>query len=83
MNDIIDALMEDIERGAFPYFFVKSEYRRSQQEALKHADWLENHLDEEQKAHWEKMRDADLRLDTLERKAMVRVAIAIGIRLML
>ena len=83
MDDILDMLMQEIERGAFPHFYAQSEYRRSQQSALEHYQWLDEHLSGEEKAHLEKARAADLRLDTLEREAMTRVALAIGTRLAL
>lgn len=83
MDDIFDSLVQDIEQGSFPYFFAKSEYRQNQRYALEHFQWLEEHLGDEEKAHLEKARAADLCLDTLERNAMVRTAIAIGIRLAL
>lgn len=83
MDDILDMLVQEIERGAFPYFFAQGEYRRNQQSALEHFQWLEEHLSGEEKAHLEKARAADLRLDTLEREAMTRVALAVGIRLAL
>ena len=31
MDDIFNMLMQEIEQGAFPYFFAQLEYRRSQQ----------------------------------------------------
>lgn len=83
MDDIFDSLVQDIEQGSFPYFFAKSEYRQNQRYALEHFQWLEEHLGDEEKAHLEKARAADLCLDTLERNAMVRTAIAIGIHLAL
>lgn len=83
MDDIIEMLMQEIERGAFPYFFAQSEYRQNQHTALKEAQWLQEHLSDEEKAHLEKARAADTCLDTLEREAMTRVALAIGIRLAL
>ena len=83
MDDILDTLMQEIERGAFPYFFAKGEYRRNQQSALEHYQWLEEHLGGEEKAHLEQARTADTCLDTLEREAIMRTAIAIGIRLAL
>ena len=83
MDDILNTLTQEIERGAFPYFFARGEYRRSQQSALEHYQWLEEHLSGEEKAHLEKARAADLSVDTLEREAMTRVALAIGIRLAL
>ena len=83
MTDIFDSLIEDIERGSFPYFYAKSEYRQKQRVALEHFQWLEEHLGDEERAHLEKARAADVCLDTLEREAMVRVALAIGVRLAL
>ncbi len=83
MDEILDTLVQEIERGAFPYFFAKSEYRQNQRYALEHFQWLEEHLSGEEKAHLEKARAADTCLDTLEREAMMRTAIAVGIRLAL
>lgn len=83
MQDILDMLMQEIERGAFPYFYARSEYRQKQHFALEHYQWLEEHLNEEEKAHLEQMQNADISLDTLEREAMARVALAVGIRLAL
>ena len=83
MDDILDMLMQEIERGAFPYFYAQSEYRQKQHCALEHFQWLEEHLGEEEKAHLEKARAADTCLDTLEREAIMRTAIAVGIRLAL
>ena len=40
MQDILDMLVQEIEAGAFPYFFAKGEYRRDQQSALEHFQWL-------------------------------------------
>ena len=83
MNDILDSLVQDIERGAFPLFYAKSEYRQNQNCAMEHMQWLEEHLSDEEKAHWEQAKAADVCLDTLEREAMVRTALAVGIRLAL
>lgn len=83
MDDILDMLMQEIERGAFPYFFAQSEYRQKQQSALEHMQWLEEHLDEEAMMHLQQMQSADTSLDTLEREAITRTAIAVGIRLAL
>ena len=83
MDDIFDSLMQDIEQGAFPIFFAKSEYHQNQRYALEHFQWLEEHLGEEEKDHLEKARAADLCLDTLERQAIMRTALALGIRLAL
>ena len=83
MQNILDMLAQEIERGAFPYFFVQGEYRQNQYYAEKHYQWLEEHLSAEEKEHLEKARDADATIDTLEREAIIRTAIAIGIRLAL
>ena len=83
MEDILDSLVQDIEQGAFPYFFAKSEYRRNQHSALEHFQWLEEHLNDEERTHLEKARAADVCLETLEREAMVRIALAVGVRLAL
>ncbi len=83
MDDILDMLMQEIERGAFPYFFAHGKYRRNQQVALEHYQWLEEHLSGEEKAHLEQAKAADVSMETLEREAMARVALAIGIRLAL
>ena len=83
MDDIFDSLIQDIEQGAFPIFFAKSEYRQKQHLALEHFQWLEEHLSGEEKAHLEQARAADICLDTMEREAMVRIALAVGIRLAL
>ena len=80
MDDILDMLMQEIERSTFPYFFARGEYRRSQQSALEHYQWLEEHLGGEEKAHLEQAKAADVSMETLEREAMVKMALALGIR---
>lgn len=82
-TDIFDALVQAIEEAAFPGFFAKSEYRRSQHCAEEHYLWLEEHLNSEEKAHLEQARNADLRVTTLEQAAMIRAALAVGVRLAL
>ncbi len=76
-------LMQEIERGAFPYFFAQGEYRRNQHTALEHFQWLEEHLSEEERAHLEQAKAADVSMETLEREAIMRTALAVGIRLAL
>ena len=83
LTDIFDSLIEDIERGAFPYFYAKSEYRQNQYYASKHMQWLAEHLDGEAKEHLEKARDAETYVDAFEREAIIRTALAVGIRLAL
>ena len=79
-TDLFDILVQDVERCAFPYFYAKTEYHENRRSGLEHVHWLEEHLDEEARAHLEKLQDADLCVDTLEREALVKVAIALGIR---
>ena len=83
MQDILDTLVHEIERDAVPCFFAKSEYRENQHYAQKHMQWLKEHLDDEAKEHLEKAQDAESCVDTLEREALIRTAIAVGIRLTL
>ena len=83
MDDILDMLAQEIERSAFPCCFAKSEYRQNQRYALEHFQWLEEHLGEEEKVNFEKARAADLSLDTLDLQAIMRTALALGIRLAL
>ncbi|MBD5133334.1 MAG: hypothetical protein HDT38_02505 [Clostridiales bacterium] len=83
MDDIFDSLVQDIEREAYPYFYAKSEYRQQQFQSLLHMNWLKEHLSDEEMAHLEQAREAGSRVDTLEREALVRTALAAGIRLAL
>lgn len=83
MDDILDMLMQEIERGAFPASHAQSEYRQQQFQASLHRNWLNEHLGEEERVHLEKAQAAELRVDTLEREAIMRTAIAVGIRLAL
>lgn len=83
MNDIFSALLQAIEEKAFPLFYAKSEYRREQSRVLQQLQWLEARLDEEEKAHLEQLRQAELRVVSLECEAEVRLALAAGARLAL
>lgn len=83
MDDILNSLVQDIEQSAFPRFYARPEYRQQQFQALLHTNWLKEHLSEEEMAHWEKAREAELRVDALERESMVRTALAVGVRLAL
>lgn len=83
MEDVIDTLVQAIEESAFPLFYAQSEYRRSQYYAQEHRQWLEENLGQEAKEHLEKARNAEDDMDTLEREAMVRTALALGMRLAL
>lgn len=83
MTDIFDLLVQEIERSASPRFQAAGEYRRERFQALVHMNWLREHLDEEEMAHLERAQEADLRLEALEREAITRAALAVGIRLAL
>lgn len=83
MDDILNMLMQEIERGAFPYFYAKGEYRQQQFQASLHMNWLKEHLHDEELAHLEQAQAADTRVDALEREALIRTALAVGIRLAL
>lgn len=80
MDDIFDTLLQTIEESAFPIFYAKSEYRREQFRIEQHMQWFSEHLDDEAQTHLEKLRKAELELSTLEREALVRLALAAGIR---
>ena len=80
MDDIFDTLMETIEDRAFPLYDGQVQYRQQQIRMEKHMQWLEEHLDGEARAHWEKLRKAEFEIGTLEREALIRTAIAAGIR---
>ena len=83
MEDIFDSVVQDIEENAFPYFFVKPGYRKDQYCASQHMEWLEEHLNKEEKAHLEGFRNAELSLSIMECKASIKIALAVGIRLAL
>ena len=51
--------------------------------AEQHLEWLEEHLNEEEKAHLEGFRNAELSLSIMECKASIKIALAVGIRLAL
>ena len=83
MTNIFNELMQSIETGAYPYFFETAEYRKEQNCMHKHLQWLEEHLNEEEKTHLEQLRSAELNVSNLECEAQVKVALAVGIRLAL
>lgn len=83
MQDILDTLVQTIEEAAFPHFFAQSEYRQNQYDAGEHLDWLEEHLNNEERDHLEQLRQAELRVTTLECEAEIRLALAVGMRLAL
>ena len=95
MQDIFATLVQAIEENAFPLSCAQPEYRQNQHYAEKHRQWLEEnlgkeakeHLEErltdEEKAHLETLRQAELRIASLECEAEVRLALAAGVRLAL
>lgn len=83
MDDIMNTLTQAIEEAAFPHFFAQSEYRQNEHDVGEHLDWLEEHLNDEERGHLEQLRQAELRVTTLECEAEIRLALAVGIRLAL
>ena len=82
MDEILDILMQEIERTS-SRFCAQPEYRQKQLQALIHMNWLEEHLSEEEMAHLEEMQNADISLDAMKQEAVMRTALAVGIRLAL
>ena len=83
MDDTFDSLMQTIDEHSFPYVSPKGEYQREVHRAEQHLEWLEEHLNEEEKAHFEGFRNAELSLSIMEYKASIKIALAVGIRLAL
>lgn len=83
MEDMFDMLAQTIEEAAFPACSRKAEYHRQVLRAERNMEWLEEHLEGEARTHWEQATQAQLRAETLEREAIIRTAIAAGIRLAL
>lgn len=83
MTYIFDDLMQSIDENSFPYISPKGKYQREQHRAEQHLEWLEEHLNEEEKAHLEGFRNAELSLSTMECEASIKTALAVGIRLAL
>ena len=83
MDNIFSTLLQAIEENAFPLFYANSEYRRQQYQVLQQLQWLMERLNDEEKTHLEALRQADLRIASLESEAEVRLALAAGARLAL
>lgn len=83
MTNILDTLVQSIEKNAFPHGCANGEYRQNKYYARLHMQWLAEHLNDEERERLEKARDAESYVDTLEREALVRLALAVGIRLAL
>ncbi len=83
MENIFDMLVQAINENSIPYISPKAEYRRKEHCVEQHLEWLRAHLDEEEKVHLEQLLDAELRTNIFEYKALVKVALSLGIRLAL
>lgn len=83
MQDIFDSLIQVIDEDSFSYISPKGRYREEQHCVEQHLQWLEEHLNEEEKAHLEAFRNAELNISTLECAASIKIALAVGIRLAL
>lgn len=83
MDEIFLALLQAIEEEAFPLCYANSEYRREQSQVLQQLQWLEERLTDEGKVHLEQLRQAELRVVSLECEAEIKLALAVGMRLAL
>lgn len=83
MDDILNSLVQAIDENSFPYIFPKTEYRQEERCVEQHLQWLNEHLNNEEKAHLEQLLSAELRVSILKDKALIKVAVAAGIRLAL
>ena len=83
MDDILNMLMQEIERDSSSRFYAQPGYRQQQFQALLHMNWLKEHLNEEEMVHLEQMQNADIGAAALERETLIRTALAVGIRLAL
>ena len=80
MEDIFDSLVQAIDENSYPYLCPKAEYRQEQYRAEQHLQWLKEHLNNEEKAHLDQLLNAELQISVLENKALIKVALATGIR---
>ena len=83
LTHIFDMLVQSIDESSFPCITPKAEYRREEHCVEEHLQWLKGHLDEEETAHLEQLLNAELRVNLLEDKALIKIALATGIRLAL
>lgn len=83
MDDILDMLIQAIDENSFPCISPRAKYRQEEHCAEQHLQWLEEHLNEEERAHLNAFRDAELNICIQECKASVKTALAVGIRLAL
>ena len=80
MTAIFKMLSVEVGEQAGPF---TEEYYHEMDRVEQHLQWLLDHLDDEGKQHLEQARDAEIRAIFLEQTAIIRAAIAVGIRLAL
>lgn len=83
MQDILDSLLQAISENAFASYDTNPKYLQSRRYAEQQSEWLEKHLNDEEWAHLEQLRQAELRVISLECEAEAKLALALGIRLAL
>lgn len=83
MDDLFNELIQAIDEGSYRYISPRAKYRQEGYRAEQHRQWLEEHLSDEGRAHLQQLLDAELRVTLLEDQALVKTAIAAGIRLAL
>ncbi len=83
MDSIFDALVRAIEENSFPYISPKKEYRQEEQCAERQLEWLRANLSDEEKVHLEQLLGAELRTGIQEHRALIKIALSVGIRLAL
>lgn len=83
LTNIFDTLMQGIDESSFPYISPMGKYREEQYCVEQHLQWLIEHLNDEENAHLEQLLNAELRVNLLENKALIKTALATGIRLAL
>lgn len=79
LENLYDILFDEIEKRAEPFY--PPEYYRQIDCVEEHFQWLSDHLDEEGNAHLEQARDSETHAIFMERNALVRAAITMGIHL--
>lgn len=83
MTNIFNELMQAIDEGSYQYISPKVKHRQEEYRVEQHLQWLEAHLNDEEKVHLKQLLDAELHVAILENRALVKTAIAAGIRLAL
>lgn len=81
MEDIFDSLLQAIAEDAFASYSADPVYLQRRHCAEQQSNWLEEHLNDEERAHLEQLRQAELRVVSLECEAEIRLALALGARL--